>query len=155
MRLLSSGWDMWFGRWYKYSRGTYCLCLEMSPTWRWLQYVSLKHWYISKTNQLYSMALVRERTIWSEPHQLLRIEGVAWSAQHLHGRIVGFVDQSRYIYIQLAPEFYSRGWMDPVSDHYFSENLVVPGMKPGTSGSLARKSWPLGHRGGPGTYLPN
>jgi hypothetical protein len=30
---------------------------------------------------------------------------------------------------------------------YFSENLVAPGIEPGTSGSVARYSRPLDHRG--------
>jgi hypothetical protein len=28
----------------------------------------------------------------------------------------------------------------PFQNHYFSENLVVPGIEPGTSGSVARNS---------------
>jgi hypothetical protein len=30
--------------------------------------------------------------------------------------------------------------MDPVPDHYFSENLVAPGIESRTSGSVARNS---------------
>jgi hypothetical protein len=30
--------------------------------------------------------------------------------------------------------------VDPFQTHYFSENLVAPGIEPGTSGSVARNS---------------
>jgi hypothetical protein len=63
--------------------------------------------------------------------QLLRIESVAWSAQQ-----------------QVARQLSSRGWVDPFQTHYFSENLVAPGIEPGISGSVAR-NWPLDHKGGP------
>jgi hypothetical protein len=54
-----------------------------------------------------------------------------WSAWHLYGRILGFLDQSRYFFFQVPPQLYSRGWVDPVPDH-FSENLVAPGIEPRT-----------------------
>jgi hypothetical protein len=39
--------------------------------------------------------------------QLLRIEGVAWSAQRIPTAVnLGFLDRSRYFYIQVAPLFY-------------------------------------------------
>jgi hypothetical protein len=33
-----------------------------------------------------------------------------------YGRILGFVDGSRYFFFQIAPQFYSRGYADPVAD---------------------------------------
>jgi hypothetical protein len=41
----------------------------------------------------------------------------------------GFLDQDDYFSIQVS-----------FQTHYFSENLVVPGIEPGTSGSVARNS---------------
>jgi hypothetical protein len=31
-------------------------------------------------------------------------------------RILGFLDRSRYLFFQVAPRLYSRGWVDPVPD---------------------------------------
>jgi hypothetical protein len=33
-----------------------------------------------------------------------------------HGRILGFLDRSRYFFFQVAPQLYTRGWVDPVPD---------------------------------------
>jgi hypothetical protein len=33
-----------------------------------------------------------------------------------YGRILGFLDRSRYFFYQVAPQLYSRGWVDPVPD---------------------------------------
>jgi hypothetical protein len=52
----------------------------------------------------------------------------------------GFLDRSRSFFIQVAPQLSSWGSVDPVPDPYFSENQVGPGIKPGTSGSVARNS---------------
>jgi hypothetical protein len=42
--------------------------------------------------------------------------------------------------------YYETEWT-PFQTHYFSENLVTPGIGPGTSGSVAR-NWSINHRGG-------
>jgi hypothetical protein len=42
-----------------------------------------------------------------------------------YGRILGFLDRSRYFFFQVAPQLYSWGWKDP------SENLVAPAIEPG------------------------
>jgi hypothetical protein len=64
------------------------------------------------------MALVRERTIPTErpplvdevSANLLWIEGCrAVSAADPYGRILGFLDRSRYFFFQVAPQLYSRG----------------------------------------------
>jgi hypothetical protein len=31
-----------------------------------------------------------------------------------YGRILGFLDWSYYLFFQIAPQLYSRGWVDPV-----------------------------------------
>jgi hypothetical protein len=59
------------------------------------------------------------------------------SATDPHGRVLGFLDRSRYFSIQVAPQLYSR---TPFQTHYFSENVVAPGIEPGTPESVARNS---------------
>jgi hypothetical protein len=59
----------------------------------------------------------------------LLIEVATWSAWRiLYGRILDFLGRSCYFFFQVAPQLYSRGWVDPVP---FSENLVAPGTDPG------------------------
>jgi hypothetical protein len=45
-----------------------------------------------------------------------------------YGRDLGFLDRSRYIFFQVAPN--EAEWT-PFQTHYFSENLVAPGTEPG------------------------
>jgi hypothetical protein len=45
-----------------------------------------------------------------------------------YGRILGFLDRSRYFFFQVAP--HEAEWT-PFQTHYLSENLVVPGIEPG------------------------
>jgi hypothetical protein len=58
-----------------------------------------------------------------------------------HGCILGFLYRSRYYFFQVATQLYSRvsEWT-LFQTHYFSEDLVVPGIESGTSGSVARNS---------------
>jgi hypothetical protein len=78
--------------------------------------------------------------------QLLRIEGATWLAWNPYGRILGFLDRSRYILFQVASQLYSRGWVDPVPDPVLFF-LVVPGIEPGLR-ICSQELWPLDHRGG-------
>jgi hypothetical protein len=42
--------------------------------------------------------------------QALRVEGAAWSAQRIPTAVnLGFLDGSRYFFIQVAPQLSSRG----------------------------------------------
>jgi hypothetical protein len=42
--------------------------------------------------------------------QLLRVEGVAWSAQRIPTTVnLDFLDRSRYFFIQVTPQLSSRG----------------------------------------------
>jgi hypothetical protein len=66
-----------------------------------------------------SVVLVRKRTTPTERPPILmptfadkRCRVV--SATDPHGRILGFLDRSRYYFFQVAPQLYSRGWVDPV-----------------------------------------
>jgi hypothetical protein len=58
-----------------------------------------------------------------------------------HCRILGFLDRSRYFFFEVAPQFctHEAEWI-PFQTHYFSENLVAPGIELVTSGSVAKNS---------------
>jgi hypothetical protein len=68
--------------------------------------------------KLNSVAVVRKRTIPTErpplvsevSAKLLRVDGVVWSAQRIPTAVnLGFLDRSRYFFIQIAPQLSSRG----------------------------------------------
>jgi hypothetical protein len=69
------------------------------------------------------------------------------SATELRGRILGFLDRSRYYFFQVAPQLYSRGWVDPVPDPLLFRKSDSAGNRTCTSGSVARNS-PPHDRGG-------
>jgi hypothetical protein len=56
------------------------------------------------------------------------------SATDPHGHILGFLDQSRYYFFQVAPQLYSRGWVDPVPDPLLLR-------KSGSAGNRTRYLW--------------
>jgi hypothetical protein len=63
-------------------------------------------------------------------------------------RILGFLDRSRYFFLQVAPQLYSRGWVDPVPDPLLLR-------KSGRAENRTRDLWvysqelcQLDHRGG-------
>jgi hypothetical protein len=65
-----------------------------------------------------------------------------------YGRILNFLDRSRYFLFQVAPQLYSRGWVDPVPDPLRLRTF-------GSAGNRTRDLWicsqellPLYHRGG-------
>jgi hypothetical protein len=49
----------------------------------------------------------------------------------LYSHILGFLDQSRYFFLQVAPQVYSKAVWTPFQTHFFSENLEEPGIEPG------------------------
>jgi hypothetical protein len=57
-----------------------------------------------------------------------------------HGRILAFLGRSHYCFFQVAPHCTHEVEWTPFQTLYFSENLVLPGIEPGTSGSVARNS---------------
>jgi hypothetical protein len=57
-----------------------------------------------------------------------------------YGRILGFLDGSRYFFFQVAPQLYSWGWLDPVSDPILRRKSSSAGNPTQTSGSIARIS---------------
>jgi hypothetical protein len=95
-----------------------------------------------------SVALVRKRTITNErpPLSAKLVPTFAdrgcrvASAADPHGRILGFLDRNRYYFFQVAPQFYSRGCVDPVPDPPLLRKSGSAEMEPGTSGSVSRNS---------------
>jgi hypothetical protein len=61
-------------------------------------------------------------------------------------RILGFLNKSRYFFFQAAPQFYSRGWVNPVPHPLLLRKSGSAGNRTRTSWSVAR-NWPLDHRG--------
>jgi hypothetical protein len=90
------------------------------------------------------VASVRKRTISTERPPLAgevsanfdRVCRVV-STTDPHGSILGFLDRSRYYFFLSCT--HEAEWT-PFQTHYFSENLVAPGIEPGTSGYVARNS---------------
>jgi hypothetical protein len=62
------------------------------------------------------------------------------SATNPHGRIPGFLDQSRYFSFQIVPQLYSWGWVDPVPDPLLLRKSGSARNRTQTSGSVARSS---------------
>jgi hypothetical protein len=54
-----------------------------------------------------------------------------------YGRILGFLDRSHYFFFQVAPQLYSRGWVDPVPDPLLPRKFGSTGNRTRTSGSTA------------------
>jgi hypothetical protein len=73
---------------------------------------------------LNSLAWVRERTIPTERPPLVGEVSANFvdrechvvSVTDPHGRNLEFLYRSRYFFFQVAPQLYSRGWVDPVPD---------------------------------------
>jgi hypothetical protein len=60
---------------------------------------------------------VCERTTSTERSPLVgEINANIFSMTDSYGRILGFLDRNCYYFFQVAPQLYSRGWMDPVKD---------------------------------------
>jgi hypothetical protein len=62
------------------------------------------------------------------------------SVTNPYGRILGFLDRSRYLFFQIAPQLYSRGSGDPVPDPLFLRKSGSAGNRTRTSRSAARNS---------------
>jgi hypothetical protein len=55
-------------------------------------------------------------------------------------RILGFLARSRYFFYQVAPQLYSRGWVDPVPDSLLLWKCGSAGNRIRTSGCVASNS---------------
>jgi hypothetical protein len=58
----------------------------------------------------------------------------------LYGRFLGFIDRSRYLFVQAAPHLCSRGWMDPVPHPPLLRKSGSAGNRTRTSGPVTRSS---------------
>jgi hypothetical protein len=88
--------------------------------------------------KLNSVARVRERTIPTERPPLVGEVSCVVSSTDPYGRIQGFLDQSRYFFFHVAPQLYSRGWVNPVPDPLLIRKSGSSGNRARTSGSVAR-----------------
>jgi hypothetical protein len=63
-----------------------------------------------------------------------------WSVTDSYGRILGFLERSRYFFFEVAPQLYLRGRVDPVPDPLLLRKCGSAGNRTWTSGSVARNS---------------
>jgi hypothetical protein len=95
------------------------------------------------------MVGVRERTIPTERPPLVGEVSTNFFADrgsHVvsvmdpYGRILDFLDRSRYVFFQVSPQLYSRGWVDPVPDSLLLRKSGSAGNRTRASGSVGRNS---------------
>jgi hypothetical protein len=99
-----------------------------------------------------SMIWVRERTTdrataacRRSDCQLVRIEGATWSAWRLPPAVFPVSRQESLLFYQVAPQLYSRGWVDPVPDplpfsFFFFRKSGSAGNRTRASGSVVKNS---------------
>jgi hypothetical protein len=54
------------------------------------------------------------------------------SATDSYGRILGFLDRCRYFFVEVAPQLYSGGSVDPVPDQLLLRKSGSKGIEPGS-----------------------
>jgi hypothetical protein len=80
--------------------------------------------------------------------QLLRIEGVACSAQRIPTAVnLGFPDRRRYS-LEIAPQLSSRGWVDPDPDTLLLRKCGSAGNRTRDLCICSQELWKLDHSGG-------
>jgi hypothetical protein len=62
---------------------------------------------------------------------------------------LGFLDRSRYFSIQVVPQLYSRGWVDPVPDPLLLRKSGIAGNRTRNLWICSQELWRLDHRGCP------
>jgi hypothetical protein len=72
------------------------------------------------------------------------------SATDPHGRILGFLDRSRYYFFQLTPQLYSRGCVDPAPGPPLLRKSGSAGNRTWDLWICSQELWPLDHIGGDG-----
>jgi hypothetical protein len=65
-----------------------------------------------------------------------------------YGCIIWFLDRSRYYFFQVAPQLYSRGWVDPVPDPPLLRKSGSAGNGTRDLWIHSQELWPLDHRSG-------
>jgi hypothetical protein len=63
-------------------------------------------------------------------------------------RILDFLDLSRYFFIQVAPQLYSRSWVDPVPVPLLLRKSDSAGNRNRDLRICSQELWPLDHGGG-------
>jgi hypothetical protein len=63
-----------------------------------------------------------------------------------YGRILGFWGLSRYFFFQVAPQLYSRGWVDPVPDPLLLRKFGSAGNRTRDFWICSQELWPLDHK---------
>jgi hypothetical protein len=99
------------------------------------------------------VGLARERTLPTEQRSLSAklVPNFADRGCHVvratdsYGRIIGFLDQTRYYFFQVAPQFYSRGWVDPVP---LLRKSSSAGKRSRDLWICSQELWSLDHRSG-------
>jgi hypothetical protein len=66
-----------------------------------------------------------------------------------YGSILDFLDRSRYLFFQVAPQLYSRGWVDPRFRPTTSQKIWKRRESNPDLWICNTEHWPLDHRGGP------
>jgi hypothetical protein len=94
-----------------------------------------------------SVTWVREWTITTEQPLLVGEVSASFSDRGYYvvmmdpySCILGFLDQSLYFFFQVAPQFYSQGWVDPIPDPLLLTKSSSAGNLTRTSGFVARNS---------------
>jgi hypothetical protein len=95
-----------------------------------------------------SVVWVRKRTIPTERPRLSAnwVPSFADRGCHVvsvtvpYGHILNFLVRIWYVFFQVAPQLYSRGWVDPVPDPLLLRKSGSAGNRTQTSGSVARNS---------------
>jgi hypothetical protein len=112
--------------------------------------IALLYFYLAKLKRL------KNWTLWSESaselnhpsdHRLSVKLVPTFAVRRFHvvsvtdpyGHILGFLDRSRFFF-QVAPQSYSRGWVDPVPDPLLLRKSGSAGNRTQTSWSVARNS---------------
>jgi hypothetical protein len=67
------------------------------------------------------------------------------SATDPHGRILGFLERSRYYFFQVAPQLHSRDWVDPVPYPLFYRKSGTAGNRTRDLCTCSQELWPLEH----------
>jgi hypothetical protein len=75
------------------------------------------------------------------------------SATDSHGCVLGILDRSRYYFFQVAPQLYSRDWVDPVPDPVLLRKSGSAGNRTQDLRICSQELWPLDDRGGTHTCL--
>jgi hypothetical protein len=70
-----------------------------------------------------------------------------------YGRIPWFLNRSRYIVFQVAPQLYSRGWLHPFLDAVIFRKSGSAGNKTRDHWICTQELWPLDNRDGQMTSL--